>query len=191
MESNNIDKKETIFTTPTVCGCYSITGRNYIFSADASRLRYWNKYCPQQGSVEINLNDRPRDHIGRDPKNHPKLLNNLLKYIMADKKRFTDVLKDDAIALQESPVVCSRRCLKVISSLPYFLKDPNTIHCCLYRGVIYFYDLPKSEDRAPDDAGANWGHKFEQYMLAGKPNKPYIKNCKLNLTIFRFAGFPS
>lgn len=169
-------KTKTILTFPRVHGCYSTSGEKRTYSPDAKQLKYWNKYCPDEGKVCFNLDDHPENNIREDPEQPPEYLNNLLKYIMTHKIRFVDIYKHDAISLSEAPILCSRALLRTISSLPYIFNESITIYCCLYRGVIYLYYEKIYEYNLNDTLlkGIDWGFKFEQYMLAGKLNKHKI-----------------
>nr|XP_027217938.1 decapping nuclease dom-3-like [Penaeus vannamei] len=72
-----------------------------------------------------------------------------------------------------------RGLLKKIMKTPYNPREPWTILVTGFKGTLYMVNWkPYSEDKEENEVPKNvgfWGHKFEQYMKAGRFLKPFIE----------------
>ncbi|XP_013412715.1 decapping and exoribonuclease protein isoform X1 [Lingula anatina] len=164
---------------PKEIGCFSLDADRFFYD-DKSQLK-WLHMPENVNNVNFNLRDGYKVFRKRDD-SVKYYIDELLRWILVNRKKFLlpgqDEVSDGAFPPNlHTDFVCWRGLLTKLLCTPYENKDGWLIAVTKFNGTYYLceYDTPeriveRENMSERQDEMCYWGHKFEQYMVAAKPD---------------------
>uniref|UniRef100_A0A131Y6I6 Decapping nuclease n=1 Tax=Ixodes ricinus TaxID=34613 RepID=A0A131Y6I6_IXORI len=188
-----IDETEKFpsFREPREIGQFSLVGSEREYREGCDQLKYLHMPSHRH-RLMWDLNRGYEQAIRKEQEDSREKLDNLLRWIMANKAKFAvnsaaqPAQPHDSASLH-TDFVCYRGLLTKLACTPYEAKEDWLVAATLFRGTTYLYAFPTEAEKARNaaqtprqDRMTFWGRKFEQYMVTGQPGVPPDTNAQVN-----------
>lgn len=162
------------FRRPTIFGSFSLDGSR-AFHHDRHQMMYLYKRGEDRAGMDLN---KGINIVIRKNEEQTKCeqLDNVLKWILNNKKMFLVKETDEKLSSLNTDVVCYRGLLTTIMCSPYEAREGWELLAVKWRGTLYLCQVETEQRKRQrlsetprQKTMSSWGYKFEQFMVSPHP----------------------